>query len=86
MEDKFAQDKIKEKEIAYIKEHSENTEKEVCQCKICKKKFKAFNFIITHIKNKHSGSPVIIKRNSGTLSCLIISISLSICKRKQIQS
>jgi hypothetical protein len=55
MEDKFAQDKIKEKEIAYIKEHSENTEKEVCQCKICKKKFKAFNFIITHIKNKHSG-------------------------------
>ena len=55
MEDKFAQDKIKEKEIAYIKEHSENTEKEIYQCKICEKKFKAFNFIITHIKNKHSG-------------------------------
>jgi hypothetical protein len=25
------------------------------ECKICEKKFKAFNFIITHIKNKHNG-------------------------------
>ena len=55
MEDKFAQDIIKEKEIIYIKEHSENLEKEICQCKICKKKFQAFKFIITHIQNKHSG-------------------------------
>ena len=54
MEDKFAQEKLKEKEMGFIKENSENTEKEVYQCKICEKKFKAFNFIITHIKNKHS--------------------------------
>ena len=54
MEDKFAQEKLKEKEMGFIKEISENTEKEVYQCKICEKKFKAFNFIITHIKNKHS--------------------------------
>ena len=54
MEDKFAQEKLKEKEMGFIKENSENTEKEIYQCKICEKKFKAFNFIITHIKNKHS--------------------------------
>ena len=54
MEDKFTQEKLKEKEMGFIKENSENTEKEVYQCKICEKKFKAFNFIITHIKNKHS--------------------------------
>lgn len=54
MDDKFTEDKIKEEENNFFKHKSETIEKEIIKCKICTKKFKAFNFIVTHIKNKHS--------------------------------
>ena len=54
MDDKIALDKMNEEENIFIKNKSENIEKEIFKCKICGKKFKAFNFIITHIKNKHN--------------------------------
>ena len=55
IDDKIALDKLNEEENNFIKSKSENIEKEIYKCKICEKKFKAFNFIITHIKNKHNG-------------------------------
>ena len=54
MDDEFAQIKIKEEENIFYKIKSENVEKEIFRCKLCSKKFKAFNFIATHIKNKHN--------------------------------
>ena len=54
MDDEFAQVKIKEEENIFFKIKSENVEKEIFRCKLCSKKFKAFNFIATHIKNKHN--------------------------------
>ena len=54
MDDEFAQIKIKEEENIFFKIKSENVEKEIFRCKLCSKKFKAFNFIATHIKNKHN--------------------------------
>ena len=54
MNDQLALDKINEEENIFFKHRSENIEKEIYKCKICLKKFKAFNFIITHIKNRHA--------------------------------
>ena len=54
MDDEFALAKKKEEEIIFFKIKSENVEKEIFKCKLCSKKFKAFNFIETHIRNKHN--------------------------------
>ena len=53
MDDKIAEEKINEEELNYVKNESEKIDKEIYKCKKCGKKFRAFNFIVTHIKNKH---------------------------------
>ena len=46
--------KLPKKKIKFfLNNKSENVEKEIYKCKIYAKKFKAFNFIVTHIKNKY---------------------------------
>ena len=53
MDDKLAIDKINEEENIFINHSSEKVDKDIYKCKICDKKFKAYNYIVTHIKNKH---------------------------------
>ena len=53
MEDKLALDKLNEFEMKFIKLNCKNTEDEIVDCDLCAKRFKAFTFIINHMKTKH---------------------------------
>ena len=53
MNDEIAFDKIEIEKKDFIKKNSEQLEEEKFECKICEKKFIAFNFIENHMKNKH---------------------------------
>ena len=52
--DEFALQKIEEEKKEFIKKNNEQLDEEKFECKICEKKFIAFNFIENHMKNKHS--------------------------------
>ena len=52
--DELAFNKLEEKKRDFIKMNSEQLDKEKFECKICDKKFIAFNYIENHMKNKHS--------------------------------
>ena len=54
LDDEFAVDKIEEAKSEFIKKHSEQLDEEKFECKICEKKFLAYNYIENHMKNKHS--------------------------------
>ena len=54
MNDELALEKMEEEKREYIKRNSEQLDIEKFECKICKKKFIAFNYIENHMKNKHS--------------------------------
>ena len=54
MNDEIVFDKIEEEKKEFIKKNSEQFEEEKFECKICKKKFIAFNFIENHMINRHS--------------------------------
>jgi hypothetical protein len=51
--DEFSFDKLENEKKEFIKENSEQLEPKKFECKICKKKFVAFNYIENHMKNKH---------------------------------
>ena len=53
MNDKLALDKLNEAETKFFKLNTKTIDKEVYECKICRKKFRAFNFVGNHIKNRH---------------------------------
>ena len=52
--DKLAFNKLEEKKRDFIKMNSEQLDIDKFECKICEKKFIAFNYIENHMKNKHS--------------------------------
>ena len=54
MNDEIAFNKIEEEKKEFIKKNNEQLEEEKFECKICNKRFIAFNFIENHMKNKHS--------------------------------
>ena len=54
MNDEVAFNKIEEEKKEFIKKNNEQLEEEKFECKICNKRFIAFNFIENHMKNKHS--------------------------------
>ena len=54
MNDEIAFNKIEEEKKEFIKKNNEQLEEEKFECKICLKRFIAFNFIENHMKNKHS--------------------------------
>ena len=51
--DELAFNKLEEKKRDFIKMNSEQLDEEKFECKICDKKFIAFNYIENHMKNKH---------------------------------
>ena len=53
LNDESVFDKIEEAKKEFIKNNSDQLEEDKFECKICKKKFIAFNFIENHMKNKH---------------------------------
>ena len=53
MNDEYAFNKLEEKKREYIKMNSEQLDEDKFECKICTKKFIAFNYIENHMKNKH---------------------------------
>ena len=53
LDDPLALEKIEEEKKEFIKQNSEQLEEQKFECKVCKKKFIAFNFIENHMKNKH---------------------------------
>ena len=54
LNDDIAISKMEEEKKEFMKKNSEQLEEEKFECKICEKKFIAFNFIENHMKNKHS--------------------------------
>jgi hypothetical protein len=54
LDDGFAVDKLEEAKSEFIKKNSEQLDVEKFECKICEKKFLAYNYIENHMKNKHS--------------------------------
>jgi hypothetical protein len=54
MNDELALERMEEERRDFIKKNSEQLDVEKFECKVCKKKFIAFNYIENHMKNKHS--------------------------------
>ena len=54
LNDEYSYDKLEKEKKEFIKDNSEKLEVNKYECKICKKKFVAFNFIENHMKNKHA--------------------------------
>ena len=54
MNDEIAFNKLEEEKRQFTKKNSEQLDEKKFECKICEKKFIAYNFIENHMKNKHS--------------------------------